>query len=160
MFDNQLLVLKPWSEGIDMDEEIFNTSLLWIQIWHLPIHWYSKTAGFKIGRIFNSVQEVLLPQGGGKEGKHMKILAEVDITQPLARGTQVKLNGVAIFAEFRYEKCPDFCYKCGRIGHGEKSCKFDKEHRTGVKEEQYGAWLRANTNLASPTRPRESENIK
>ena len=79
--------------------------------------------------------------GGGREGKHLKVLVEIDLTQPLLRGTTVKMNGVGRWIDFKYEKCPDFCYCCGRMGHNERNCK-DK----GLylhKESQYGVWLKA-----------------
>ena len=125
VLDNQLLVLKQWSEGIEMDPEGFNTSYMWIQVWQLPIHWLCRASGFKSGELFQAVKDVIIPPGGGKEGKHMKILAEIDISQSLVRGCPVKHNGVEVWAEFRYERCPDFCYKCGVIGHSDKTCNFE-----------------------------------
>ena len=96
MLDNQLLVIKPWSEGIERDPERFTISHMWIQVWQLPIHWLCRATGFKIGEVFQSVKEVIFPAGGGKEGKHMKLLAEVDISQPFIRGMPVKYNGVEV----------------------------------------------------------------
>ncbi|XP_027177951.1 uncharacterized protein LOC113777103 [Coffea eugenioides] len=152
VIDNQLLVVKPWSLGIERSTEAFHESHLWIQVWNLPIHWLSKVVGFKRGQMFSAVKEVIIPPGGGKEGRHMKILAEVDISQPLARGTTVKFNGNPIWVEFRYEKCPDFCYKCGIIGHGDKNFKTTVEKEYNQREEQFGAWMRAGNIMASPLR--------
>ena len=121
-------------------------------MWNLPIHWLSKAVGFKLGQMFSAVKEVIIPPGGGKEGRHMKILAEVDISQPLARGTTIKFNGNPIWVEFRYEKCPDFCYKCGIIGHGDKNCKAMVGREHNQREEQFGTWMRAGNIMASPLR--------
>ena len=105
--------------------------------------------GRKIGGVFDSVKEVILPNGGGKDGKHIKILVEVNIEKPLLRGTIVRMNGSARWIEFRYEKCPDFCYCCGLLGHNEKNCKIKGNYLD--KETQFGAWMRAN-NSRSPRR--------
>ena len=48
----------------------------------------SNAAEKKIGGVFRKVKEVILPSGGGKEGRHMKIFAEIDLLQPLVRGTE------------------------------------------------------------------------
>ena len=53
-----------------------------MQIWSLPIHWITKDAWKKIGRVFNAVKEVIILLGG-KDGKHLKILVEIDLKQPL-----------------------------------------------------------------------------
>lgn len=40
-----------------------------------------------------------------------------------------------------YEKLPDFCYSCGRLGHVVKDC--DEHLGTENSQLQYGSWLRA-----------------
>ena len=57
------------------------------------MRWISKETGKKIGAMFEEVREVIVPQSGGNEGRHIKILVMVDISQPLMRGTTVNLNG-------------------------------------------------------------------
>ena len=83
----------------------------------------SKEAGRKIGRVFEEAKEVIIIQTGGKEGKHIKMRVMANIAQPLLRETMVCMNGMNKWATFKYERCPDFCYDCGRIGHNERSCK-------------------------------------
>lgn len=69
------------------------------------------------------MKEVIIPQPGGKEGRHLKLLVIADISLPLLRGSTVKLNGVLKWISFKYERCPDFCYGCGIVGHSERNCK-------------------------------------
>lgn len=144
------MVLKEWSEGIEDDPKAFNVAPLWVQVWNLPVHWLSKDVGRKIGLVFQGIREVIIPQTGGKEGRHMKLSVMADISQPLLRGTTVKLEGKLKWINFKYEKSPDFCYRCGRIGHSEKNCKVSVMTETGHLENQYGPWLRANGGKSSP----------
>ncbi|KAI5018150.1 hypothetical protein ZWY2020_043038 [Hordeum vulgare] len=44
------------------------------------------------------------------------------------------------WCRFEYEFLPDFCYRCGIIGHGEKDCEV-RVCKGDMK--QYGRWLRA-----------------
>ena len=108
--------------------------------------------GFKLGQMFSAIREVIIPPGGGKEGRHMKILVEIDKSQPLARGTTVKFNGNPIWVDLDIKKCPDFSYKCGIIGHGDKTCKATVENEHNQREDQYGAWKRVGNIMASPLR--------
>nr|XP_027120633.1 uncharacterized protein LOC113737637 [Coffea arabica] len=141
VIDNQLLVIKKWEAGIERKMEVFNRAYLWVQIWNLPIHWMSKAVGFKIGDVFKYVREVIILSSGGKARRHMKILAEIDIAKPLARGTRVKLNGV----------------QCGIIGHGDKNCNNEGLNQYNLREDQYGAWMKAGNIMASPLRTRTME---
>ncbi|XP_071920723.1 uncharacterized protein [Coffea arabica] len=74
MIDNQMLVLNRWAEGIEEDYRAFVIAPLWVQIWNLPVHWLTKEVGRKIGTVFKEVRDVLIPQSGGKESRHLKIL--------------------------------------------------------------------------------------
>ena len=48
------------------------------------------------------------------------MLVVMDVSQPILRGTTVKVNGEMKILNVKYDRCPDFCYKCGILGHGEK----------------------------------------
>ena len=158
VFDNQPLVL-PWKESIETDERAFKKTWIWVQIWNLPIHWITKEVRRKIGGVFLSSKDVIIPKVGSNEGKHVKILVKIDLTQPLIRGTTVKMNGIIKWIDFKYEKCSDFCYCCGIMGHSEKNCKV--RGRPIDEEAQFGAWPRAST-TRSPAKkqsiPKHSEN--
>ncbi|XP_027157976.1 uncharacterized protein LOC113759597 [Coffea eugenioides] len=150
IIDNQILVLRNWEVGIEEDEDAFSVAPIWVQVWNLPIHCLSKAVGKKVGTIFHEVKEVLIPQSGGKEGKHMKLLVLIDIKQPLLRGTTIQMNGVNKWLSFKYERCPDFCYSCGVIGHSEKNCKFPVVVKKGQYQNQYGPWMRVFGGRGSP----------
>lgn len=150
MMDSQLLVLNRWYEGIEEDEKAFNEAPLWVQVWNLPAHWMSKEVGRKIGAVFNRVHEVIIPQTGSKEGRHIKLRVVADISQPLLRGTIVKMEGSTKWVSFKYERCPDFCYNYGIVGHSERNCKRLVLIDRGHLENQYGTWMRAGNGRSSP----------
>ncbi|XP_027152214.1 uncharacterized protein LOC113752292 [Coffea eugenioides] len=150
ILDNQILVMKKWTEGIEEDDQAFRIAPLWLQVWNLPVHWLLKDVGRKIGLVFKGVREVIVPQIGGKEGRHLKLLVDADISRPLMRGTTVQLNGTIKWLSFRYERCPDFCYKCGIVGHSERSCKAEVRLGKDKQDNQYGPWMRASWGKGSP----------
>nr|XP_027118509.1 uncharacterized protein LOC113735714 [Coffea arabica] len=158
VIDNQVLVIRRWSEGIEGNYGDFTIAPLWVQLWDLPVHWLTKEVGRKIGAVFKGVKEVIVPQSGGKEGRHLKILALVDLSVPLLRGTVVQTAGKLKWVVFKYERCPDFCYNCGVVGHSERSCKEQRVMMARLSENQYGPWMRAgNTKSPSKERPLKPE---
>lgn len=40
-FDNQLLVIHPWQEGIDSNPSAFSVTPMWLQAWRIPVQWLS-----------------------------------------------------------------------------------------------------------------------
>ena len=100
--------------------------------------------------MFHEVRDAIVPQVGGKEGRYLKILVTADLSQPLLRGTTVKMNGITKLLSFKYEKGPDFFYKCGIVEHSERNCKVFIFVSKRKLENQFGPWLRANGGKASP----------
>ncbi|KAL3527652.1 hypothetical protein ACH5RR_012352 [Cinchona calisaya] len=94
MVDGLAEVLKRFDlskeevDGVDLDPGL-------LVLWNLPYCWFNKEVGKKIEEVFRAVREVVIPEGGRKEGRHMKILAEVEVKKPLLRRTMVKSNGIS-----------------------------------------------------------------
>lgn len=144
-FDNQIMVLHHWMQNLTPQDPIFKRVPMWIQVKGLPTHWSSKEVGWKLGKVFPSCMNVVLPEFGSKEGKLLKMLVEINLDIPLLRGTKLKLGTECVWVEFRYEKVPTFCFYCGIIGHSERTCfrKVEDAKENKVCEGQYGEWVRA-----------------
>lgn len=134
-FDNQFLVLQKWEPKMQKEDERFTRIPLWIQIRGIPQHWVSKELGWKLGTLFHKCLNVILSENGSKLGSLIKILVEVELKNPLLRGTKLNLEG------------EQFCFYCGCIGHQENSCevKVEDSQYDRVCEGQYGIWLRASS---------------
>lgn len=110
-------------------------------------HWLSIDTRKKIGKLLGTVMNVLVVDSGGPEGRHIKLLSEIDLTKPLVKGTKLRYKQNEIWIQFRYEQLPLFCYYCGCIGHTERMYikRKDVLNQQGVKENEYGSWLRASS---------------
>ena len=42
--------------------------------------------------------------------------------------------------DYKYERLPSFCFRCGFLGHEDQSCLMANVEESAV---QYGDWLRA-----------------
>ncbi|XP_022150918.1 uncharacterized protein LOC111018954 [Momordica charantia] len=52
-------------------------------------------------------------------------------------------DGKDLWCPLRYEKLPDFCYECGRMGHSGREHEQRPPEGTFNGSAQYGSWLRA-----------------
>ncbi|KAF4347794.1 hypothetical protein G4B88_003297 [Cannabis sativa] len=57
-------------------------------------------------------------------GPYLRVRIELDVTQPLPRGTGFHFHGMAVpvWLAFRFENVPDFCHYCGRLSHIVNHC--------------------------------------
>ncbi|KAK2641854.1 hypothetical protein Ddye_023617 [Dipteronia dyeriana] len=80
-------------------------------------------------------------------GKYMRVKVCLDISKPLKRWLRLKLGKTdeVTMVGLRYERLPDFCYACGRIGHGMKECLDEDAKSVAIEgsSTKFGPWLRA-----------------
>ena len=94
--------------------------------------------GGKIGRVLEVDKRAIQAD----QAKFLRIRVEVQIDNPLRRGGYVKNDeGGRFWVDFRYERLPTFCYRCGILGHDEKHCQASSLEQLSGR--QYGEWLKA-----------------
>lgn len=71
-FDNQYLILQPWTEKITHLSDGFTKVALWVQVWNLPPHWVSKEMEFRFKNIFDNVLDAYVPDGDSKKGAFLE----------------------------------------------------------------------------------------
>ncbi|TXG57139.1 hypothetical protein EZV62_018452 [Acer yangbiense] len=114
-FDNSLIALEK-PEGMGNISNLkFNKVEMWIQIHDVPIMCMNRKAAKWMA---NQIGWLKL---------------KLD-----------KSNNI-VMVSLKYERLPEFCYVCGRIGHGSKDCS-DEEAKNGAlmsDSSKYGSWMRA-----------------
>ncbi|OMO73151.1 Zinc knuckle CX2CX4HX4C [Corchorus olitorius] len=93
-----------------------------------------------MGSILGKVIEVEEPRGRlGINRSFLRVRVENQAKDPLMLGCWVnRAEGNRAWVEFKYEKLSDFCFNCGRLGHGSKFCK-----EAAVENQKFGPFMRA-----------------
>lgn len=96
-----------------------------VQIHGLEVDKFSGQNAKKIGECIRTVievDEIIGPMGLDRDFLRVKV--EVNTQNPLLADIwYTRTNGERGRAEIRYERLPDFCFGCGKIGHDERNCK-------------------------------------
>ncbi|KAK4435264.1 hypothetical protein Salat_0689700 [Sesamum alatum] len=74
----------------------------------------------------------------------VRIRVNINISFPLKRALQLRLeNGELVVIRFSYERLPNFCYLCGKVGHISRFCElhFQSHFVDPGSNTPYGAWL-------------------
>jgi hypothetical protein len=117
----------------------------------------SKEVGHKIGSSVGEVEEIDMLEDEARWGEFLRVKVLMDLSKPIPRGRKLHLPNQSTWVEFKYERLPKFCYKCGVMRHGKAGCLRYGHRQYGKNEEPpYGNWLR----VSYPTRRRNIGHIQ
>ncbi|TXG57314.1 hypothetical protein EZV62_018627 [Acer yangbiense] len=83
----------------------------------------ARSLAVKIGEVVD-----ILADSKKCRGRFLQVKVCIDISQPLKMGLRLDVedDGNFMVAPLIYEILPDFCFACGRIGHGLRVCVDDE----------------------------------
>ncbi|KAL5759511.1 hypothetical protein ACOSQ2_018349 [Xanthoceras sorbifolium] len=143
-FDHNLIVLeKP--EGVGAISKMnFDKLEIWVQVYNIPLMCMNRGMARLIAEQIGEVVEI---PGESKDcrGRFLRVKVQIDISRSLKRVVRMDVDGDLIVALLKYERLPEFCFACGKIGHGMRDCT-DDEARTEALEgaaTKFGSWMRA-----------------
>lgn len=146
-FDNLMLFKEP--KGLEKPTDIiFSEFTTWIQIHNLPIACMNPSVIRQIAEAVGTVEEIDTGDGGNCLGQYARALVTRDVNLPLQRCVSIcaGTDNEAQIVLIRYERLPEFCNACGRLGHIVRHCmdpSVDKQKRP------FGVWLKATRTVES-----------
>ncbi|KAK3012916.1 hypothetical protein RJ639_009673 [Escallonia herrerae] len=146
------LVLRDWPANLTLDELEFHHSPFWIRIYGLPPNQMTKSNAERIGARIGELKDIdFTADGNFAWYKFLRIQVVLDIRQPIHTGFhRTKEASSTSWIHLRYERLPDFCFNCGRIGHVHKGCSQMPLSFPETKTNPYGPWLRADSSGSFP----------
>ncbi|RYR26601.1 uncharacterized protein LOC107627562 [Arachis ipaensis] len=138
-FRNSWLILKKWIR----DEEPPKARLEEVEI---KVHCKTYKLGRKIAAIAGEVKDCEIYETSRDHIRFIKANVKINIKKPLQKRANIgSIEDGLLWADFRYEKLPSFCYYCGLLGHEEVNCeKATKDEIIGkTSAKNLGQWLRA-----------------
>ncbi|TXG53056.1 hypothetical protein EZV62_022225 [Acer yangbiense] len=159
-FDNSLITLEKPDRLGDISMLKFNQADFWVQIHNIPIMCMNRSMARWLA---NQLEEVLELPSDSKEcwGKFLRVKVRIDISRPLERWLRLRLDnsGKVVVVVLKYERLPEFCYACGKIGHALRDCHDDEARMNAMEGSiaSFGAWMRATAPDRTKTRNSQSE---
>lgn len=160
IYDKSMMVFEDL-KGVSKIEELeFRYASIWVHFHNLPMVCFTRKLARILGDIIGEFERTDIEEESRKTEKTLSVKGKMDILQPLARGAMLKIGSKAeeSWSRATYEKLPDYCYSCGRIGHVLKDCN---EVELGEEDElQYGPWLREDNFTFGKTKGTKGEGGK
>ncbi|KAL2893861.1 hypothetical protein RDABS01_009770 [Bienertia sinuspersici] len=125
-FDSKPMIMKPWTEDMDLSKEIDKTIPIWI---HVAVHF--KYWGIRaLEKIVKPIGKLIrLDATTTKRDKlqYARVMVEVLIDQSFPDCvTFTNEKGCHVQAPIGYEWKPTKCDKCKKYGHHETACYYSK----------------------------------
>ncbi|CAN1780695.1 hypothetical protein LINPERHAP1_LOCUS15167 [Linum perenne] len=123
-FDQNLLVLRELKSGETPTTVDLRYVDFWIHVTNLSVSLFSATVGKALGDYVESFLEYDVNNIFMGPESYMRVRVRIDVRLPLKREKKVrKAGGETVTCKFQYERLPDFCYICGKMGHTDKYCE-------------------------------------
>lgn len=141
-FFQSLMVFRE-ARGLQKPLDVnFDSFSIWVQLHNLPVAYMHPDIVKEIGVQIGIVEDMDIGDGGRCLGKYARVRVLRPIHDPLLRYLSVVLDDDTSenLILLLYEKLPDFCHVCGRIGHLRKDCT-DRE--ADQEKTPFGEWMKA-----------------
>ena len=144
-YDKQLVLIQDFDGKLTPKEIEIKWAPFWVLIFNLPLNCRTKEIGWAIGAKLGEVLEVDVQDLGVQWGRCLRVRVRLDVTKKLVRGKKITVGGgESRWVNFKYERLPNFCYRCGLLSHALKDCPNQDECTNQNENEdlQYEAWMR------------------
>ena len=141
-YGKQLVLIHEFNSELSLKEIEIKWVPFWIQIFNLPLKCRMKEVGWAIGSKLDEVLEVDVSESRVQWGRCLHVQVRIDVTKRLVCGKKITIEErEGRWVQFKYERLPNFCYRCGLLSHALKDClEFGKCNTLGENEElQYRA---------------------
>jgi hypothetical protein len=115
-----ILKLFAWSKDFNPSAQKLSSAQVWLKIYSLAQEYWRPKIIFAIlpTVLGHPYVLILLPTS-----QYVRVLVDMDLSQPLRYKVLVERQGYAFFVDLEYENIPDFCTHCKKIGHHVGICK-------------------------------------
>ncbi|KAG7533614.1 Zinc knuckle CX2CX4HX4C [Arabidopsis thaliana x Arabidopsis arenosa] len=120
-FNEWTIVVDRWYEN--PPDDYLRFMFLWVQIWNIPVNYYTVKAITALGDLIGEVKEVVFDPDLPQVQEFVRVKVLFDVSRPLRRSKVIKLkNGETATVNFHYERVQKRCYECQRLTHEKEVC--------------------------------------
>ncbi|KAK4415646.1 hypothetical protein Salat_2672000 [Sesamum alatum] len=146
IFDRSLVVIQPLSSMVDPLTVDLDWCPFFVHVHDIPYSQRTVAVVRYIGNCLGAWLEEVDIARFISWFETVRIRININVTKPLKRALRLRLEqGDEVVVRFFYERLPNFCYLCGKLGHIGQYCdlRFQEHFVDPGSQTPYGAWLRA-----------------
>lgn len=131
--DDWCVVLERWVEEPSYD--YLNILMAWIQIYKIPMNYYTKDTIMEIAEEAGQVIELLFNPDKPHVNEFVRVRVLHDVANPLRNSKTVQFpNGKIVKILIEYEKVKKKCFQCKRLTHEKSRCLIIEKARSQLRQ--------------------------
>lgn len=145
IYEKQLILLNEFEGKLVSKDISIWQSPFWVQIFSLYLKSRTSEMSWAISSKLGEVMVVDVFESGVQWEKYLRVRVKIDVTKKLVQGKKAMIEeGYQRWISFKYERLPNFCYRCGLFSHDLRDCSetLDKDNQAEQTTLQYRAWMR------------------
>jgi len=147
-FNEWSIIVDRWYEHPPDDYLRFMP--LWVQIWNIPVNYYTEKAITKLGDLIGEVKEVVFNPDLHQAQKFVRVKVLFDVSRPLKRSKVINFkHGESATVKFHYERIQKRCYECQRLTHEKDMCPL----LIKARQDKAAAWRQGVSIPKAPPQP-------
>ncbi|KAL0405584.1 UNVERIFIED_CONTAM: hypothetical protein Slati_3872300, partial [Sesamum latifolium] len=146
-FDRNLLILQPMEDTDDPGGINLDWCPFVVHIHDIPINLRTDQVFISVGNKICQYVEVLSKEGNLTWNSSVRVRININVNKALKQQIRIRLDiSAEVTLRLTYERLPNFCYICGRIGHISKFCElhYSEGFVDPGPDYPFGPWLREN----------------
>ncbi|XP_057803405.1 uncharacterized protein LOC131018712 [Salvia miltiorrhiza] len=117
------LRIREWMKCFDPFKVNSPLANVWVRIHYLPIDFWNPEIISGIGRFLGHPLTIDGASAARDFGQYVRILIEIDMSQPLPKTLLIDGETVSFHVEFVFENLPLYCSRCRITGHTPTMCR-------------------------------------
>ncbi|CAM9000682.1 unnamed protein product [Rhodiola kirilowii] len=138
------VLVEKWIQGKTPLDYISMKLRIWIQIHNFPMELREGSAPCELAELAGRVVKDELQDNNKVVQRRRcdRFRIEIDVDKPIMRGVYLKeTNMEYTWIDFKYERLPNLCCKCGRMNHETGQCDYVQGEELTTRK--FGPWLKA-----------------
>ncbi|CAN0846668.1 hypothetical protein LINGRAHAP2_LOCUS4555 [Linum grandiflorum] len=122
-YESCLVSMNEIQAGQTPDQVSLEKAEFWIQVNGLLEKFCTLAVGRVVGEYVRGFVALDENHRYTRDEPFMRIHAKINVLKPLKKQKKIrKSGGEWLYANYKYEKIPTFCFTCGRMGHVDRLC--------------------------------------
>lgn len=117
LFREQAVIIDEYDGFTNPKSVKLDRFAVWAQIHKLPDNYLKDNIIRGMARGMGEIKEVQIKLPAGFVDSFVRLRVRLNVNKKLSRFVSITREGKKDFYQVKFEKMPDFCAKCGMIGH-------------------------------------------